>query len=80
MIFNRFTRGARRCVEAAIEEARGLGHDSVGDEDLLLGVLAAGHDGAAEALRSLGVTLGRRAGGSRGHVHRRSRVGRDLVQ
>jgi ATP-dependent Clp protease ATP-binding subunit ClpA len=57
MIFNRFTREARRCVEAAVEEARSLGHDSVGDEDLLLGVLAAGNGIAAGALNSLGVSL-----------------------
>ena len=57
MVFNRFTREARRCVEAAIEEARVLGHDSVGDEDLLLGVLAADAGIAAQALDSLGVSL-----------------------
>ncbi len=57
MIFNRFARGARACVEAAVEEARGLGHDSVGDEDLLLGMLRAGEGVAAEALSSLGVNL-----------------------
>jgi ATP-dependent Clp protease ATP-binding subunit ClpC len=57
MMFNRFTREARRCVEAAVEEARTLGHDSVGDEGLLLGVLAAGNGIAAEALNSFGVSL-----------------------
>jgi ATP-dependent Clp protease ATP-binding subunit ClpA len=57
MIFNRFAKEARRCVEAALEEARLLGHDSVGDEDLLLGVLRAGEGVAAEALSSMGVTL-----------------------
>ena len=57
MIFNRFARDARRCVEAALEEARLLGHDSVGDEDLLLGVLRGGDGVAVEALSSLGVTL-----------------------
>jgi ATP-dependent Clp protease ATP-binding subunit ClpC len=57
MIFNRFAKEARRCVEAALEEARALGHDSVGDEDLLLGVLRAGAGEAAEALSSMGVTL-----------------------
>lgn len=57
MIFNRFARGARRCVESAVEEARMLGHDSVGDEDLLLGVLKADDGIAAEALSSLGITL-----------------------
>lgn len=40
MIFNRFTRETRACVEAAVEEARTLGHDSVGDEDLLMGILS----------------------------------------
>ena len=34
-----------------------LGHDSVGDEDLLLGILRADEGAAAEALSSLGVTL-----------------------
>ncbi|MDQ3912548.1 MAG: hypothetical protein M3305_12425 [Actinomycetota bacterium] len=57
MIFNRFARETRRCVEAAVEEARMLGHDSVGDEDLLLGMLRADEGVATEALSSLGVTL-----------------------
>ena len=59
MIFNRFTREARACVEAAVEEARLLGHDSVGDEDLLLGILRADEGMGAAALSSLGVTLER---------------------
>jgi ATP-dependent Clp protease ATP-binding subunit ClpC len=57
VIFNRFVKDARRCVEGAVEEARLLGHDSVGDEDLLLGVLQTGEGPAAEVLSSLGVTL-----------------------
>ena len=57
MIFNRFARETRRCVEAGVEEARILGHDSVGDEDLLLGILRADEGVAAEALSSLGVPL-----------------------
>ena len=57
MIFNRFTKSARRAVEAAVEEARELGHDCVGDEDLLLGVLCDDDGMAAQALTSLGVTL-----------------------
>jgi len=57
MIFNRFAREARACVEAAVEEAKELGHDSIGDEDLLLGILRVGEGVAAEALASLGVTL-----------------------
>ena len=57
MIFHRFAGEARRSVEAALEEARMLGHDSLGDEDLLLGVLRADEGVAAEAMSSLGVTL-----------------------
>ncbi len=57
MIFNRFTRETRACVEAAVEEARTLGHDSVGDEDLLLGILRTDEGIGAAALSSLGVTL-----------------------
>ena len=57
MVFNRFTREARGSVEAAVEEARLLGHDSVGDEDLLLGILQADRGVAGEALRSAGMTL-----------------------
>jgi ATP-dependent Clp protease ATP-binding subunit ClpC len=57
VIFNRFAREARACVEAALEEARTLGHDSVGDEDLLLGILRVDEGVAAEALSSLGVNL-----------------------
>jgi ATP-dependent Clp protease ATP-binding subunit ClpA len=53
----RSTDKSRRCVEAAFEEARMLGHDSLGDEDLLLGVLRTDEGIGAEALSSLGVTL-----------------------
>ena len=56
MIFNRFAKEARRCAEAAVEEARLLGHDSVGDEDLLLGILRVEGEVASQALSSLGVS------------------------
>lgn len=56
MIFNRFVRESRLCVEHAVEEARYLGHDSVGDEDLLLGILVSGEGDAREVLISLGIT------------------------
>ena len=57
MMFTRFTNRSRRAMEAAFEEARALGHDSLGDEDLLLGILSADDGIAAEALSSLGVSL-----------------------
>src|SRR3712207_9447019 len=56
-MFTRFTDRSRACVEAAFDEARTLGHDSLGDEDLLLGILRADEGIAAEALSSFGVTL-----------------------
>lgn len=57
MTFGRFTNKSRRGVEAAFEEARMLGHDALGDEDLLLGILRADEGVAVEALTSLSVTL-----------------------
>ena len=57
MRFIRLTDRSRKSVEAAWEEARMLGHDSVGDEDLLLGILRADEGIGASALSSLGVTL-----------------------
>ncbi len=57
MMFVRFTNKSRTSVESAFEEARMLGHDSLGDEDLLLGILRADEGVAAEALSTLGVTL-----------------------
>jgi ATP-dependent Clp protease ATP-binding subunit ClpC len=49
--------GARRAVEAAEVEARGLGHDRIGTEHLLLGLLAGETTAAAEALKAAGLTL-----------------------
>ncbi|MDN5920231.1 MAG: AAA family ATPase, partial [Pseudonocardia sp.] len=55
-MFDRFTDGARRVVVLAQEEARMLGHNYIGTEHLLLGLL---HEGvAATALQSLGIALG----------------------
>jgi ATP-dependent Clp protease ATP-binding subunit ClpC len=56
-MFLRFTDRSRRCVRAAFEEARMLGHDALGDEDLMLGILRVDEGVGAEALASLGVTL-----------------------
>jgi len=56
-MFTRFANGTRRSVEAALEEARMLGHDSLGDEDLLLGILRADDGIAAYALSLFGVTV-----------------------
>ena len=56
-MFTRFTDRARRVVVLAQDEARDLGHGSVGTEHLLLGLLAEGEGVAALALESLGISL-----------------------
>lgn len=55
--FEGFTDRARRVVVLAQEEARELGHGSVGPEHVLLGLLAVGQGVAAVALESLGISL-----------------------
>jgi prophage maintenance system killer protein len=56
-MFMLFTDRARQVVVLAQNEARGLGHRSVGTEHLLLGLLAEGEGVAALALESLGISL-----------------------
>lgn len=56
-MIDRFTDQARRALALAEEEARALGHDHVGTEHLLLGVMAETSGIAAKTLRKLGVTL-----------------------
>jgi hypothetical protein len=50
---------AKRVIELAIDEARRLGHNYVGTEHLLLGLVRAGDGIAAGVLESLGVNLDR---------------------
>ncbi|MFJ4190762.1 Clp protease N-terminal domain-containing protein [Kitasatospora sp. NPDC089509] len=54
-MFERFTRGARRAVVIAQEEARQLGHDRVGSEHLLLGILEQPEDPALAVLAEAGL-------------------------
>jgi ATP-dependent Clp protease ATP-binding subunit ClpA len=56
-MFERFTDRARRVVVVAQEESRKLGHDYIGTEHILLGILGAGESVAVQALESLGVSL-----------------------
>src|SRR5215469_5528052 len=56
-MFERFTDQARRVVVVAQEESRNLGHDYIGTEHILLGILGAGESVAVQALTSLGVSL-----------------------
>ncbi|MFH0847257.1 MAG: ATP-dependent Clp protease ATP-binding subunit, partial [Chloroflexota bacterium] len=48
---------AKRVIELAIDEARQLGHNYIGTEHLLLGLLHEGEGVAANVLASLGITL-----------------------
>ena len=54
-MFERFTDRARRVVVLAQDEARGLKHNYIGTEHLLLGLISEGEGVAAKALETLGV-------------------------
>jgi len=54
--FGRFTERAQRALVYAQEEARNLGHNYVGTEHLLLGLLREEEGVASQVLRSLGMT------------------------
>jgi pyridoxamine 5'-phosphate oxidase len=56
-VFERFTDRARRVVVLAQEEARLLGHNYIGTEHLLLGLIHESDGVGARALESLGVSL-----------------------
>ena len=56
-MFTRFTPAARRVVVLAQEQARGLRHNYIGTEHLLLGVLAESEGVGAQALQGAGITL-----------------------
>ncbi|XP_057870473.2 ATP-dependent Clp protease ATP-binding subunit ClpA homolog CD4B, chloroplastic [Cryptomeria japonica] len=53
-----FTPRAKRVIELALEEARQLGHNYIGSEHLLLGLLREGEGVAARVLEKLGVDPG----------------------
>ena len=56
-MFERFTERARRVVVAAQEEARLLGHNHIGSEHLLLGLLHEQASIARRVLDAAGITL-----------------------
>jgi len=56
-MFQRFTDRARRVVVLAQDEARGLNHNWIGTEHLLLAVLREGHGVGAKALESMQISL-----------------------
>ena len=56
-MFERFTDTAIKVIRLAQEEARRLGHNFVGTEQILLGLIGEGTGVAAVVLQSLGITL-----------------------
>ncbi|HEY9709912.1 MAG TPA: Clp protease N-terminal domain-containing protein, partial [Oculatellaceae cyanobacterium] len=56
-MFERFTDTAIKVIRLAQEEARRLGHNFLGTEQILLGLIGEGNGVAAKVLDSLGVTL-----------------------
>jgi len=56
-MFERFTEKAIRVIMLAQEESRRLGHNFVGTEQLLLGLIAEGTGIAAKTLKSMGVNI-----------------------
>jgi ATP-dependent Clp protease ATP-binding subunit ClpC len=56
-MFVNFTQPARQAVVLAQDEARELGHDWVGTEHLLLGVMREGEGIGARSLRALGIRI-----------------------
>lgn len=79
-MFERFTERARQVVVLAQEEARTLGHDWLGTEHILLGLVREREGLASRVLASLGVTLEQvrahvvRAVGSREGEHRAGQI------
>jgi ATP-dependent Clp protease ATP-binding subunit ClpC len=57
MMFERFTEKAIKVVMLAQEESRRLGHNFVGTEQILLGLIGESTGIAAKVLKSMGVTL-----------------------
>ena len=57
MMFERFTEKAIKVVMLAQEEARRLGHNFVGTEQILLGLIGESTGIAAKVLKSMGVSL-----------------------
>jgi ATP-dependent Clp protease ATP-binding subunit ClpC len=54
-----FTARAKKVIEMAMDEARNLGHNYIGTEHLLLGLIAEGEGVASQVLMNLGLDLRR---------------------
>jgi len=58
-MFEKFTEGAIKVIMLSQEEARRMGHNFVGTEQILLGVIGQKHGIGARALKKLQITLKR---------------------
>jgi ATP-dependent Clp protease ATP-binding subunit ClpC len=56
-VYERLTEQGLQAIHLAEEQARTMGHEYLGTEHLLLGLLALRHTSAADTLSGLGVTL-----------------------
>src|SRR5438034_11743653 len=56
-MFERYTPSARQVIVFAQEEARGLRHNAIGSEHLLIGLLRDELGNGGRALRGLGLTV-----------------------
>lgn len=56
-MFERFTEGAIKVIMLSQEEARRMGHNFVGTEQLLLGVIGQRHGIGAKALKKMKVSF-----------------------
>ena len=54
MNFNRFTQRAKKAIDLAFESAKSLGHNIVGSEHILLGLLREEEGIAAKVLSKVG--------------------------
>src|SRR5699024_361016 len=57
MMFGRFTERAQKVLALSQEEATRLGHNNIGTEHILLGLIREGEGIAAKALQSLGLEI-----------------------
>ena len=80
MMFGRFTERAQKVLALAQEEAIRLGHNNIGTEHILLGLVREGEGIAAKALYALGLSsekiqkevedlIGRGTGCTPGSIH-----------
>lgn len=57
MMFGRFTERAQKVLALSQEEAIRLGHNNIGTEHILLGLIREGEGIAAKALKKLGLEV-----------------------